>query len=68
MKKILSIVAIFLISWSQSFAQNTASDPDFMRSTGKIYVVIGVLAMTFLGIIAFLVLLERKIAKLERED
>ena len=38
---------------------------DFMHSTGKIYVVIAVLVAIFLGIIGFLVYLERKLTKLE---
>ena len=51
-----------------SFAQATTSNPDFMRSTGKIYVVVGVLVMVFVGIVLFLISLERKIARLEREN
>ncbi|MEY4926539.1 MAG: hypothetical protein RI894_975 [Bacteroidota bacterium] len=66
MQKIVSITTIFLIACVQTFAQAAASNPDFMRSTGKIYVVVGVLAMVFIGIIIFLISLERKIASLEK--
>ena len=38
-----------------------------MRSNGKIYVVIMVLATIFAGIFAYLVMLDRKITKLEKE-
>ncbi|XZF16598.1 CcmD family protein [Chitinophagaceae bacterium MMS25-I14] len=41
---------------------------DTMRSNGKIYVVVLVLATIFAGIIAFLVSLERKIKKLEKNN
>ncbi len=68
MKKILSITIILLITCIQMFAQTTAASPDFMRSTGKIYVVVGVLAMVFVGIIIFLISLERKIARLEKSE
>jgi CcmD family protein len=41
---------------------------DTMRSNGKIYVVVIVLATIFAGIFAYLVSLDRKISKLEKEN
>ena len=38
---------------------------DFMRETGKINVVVGVILLIFLGIIWYLVRLDRKLTKLE---
>ncbi|HMS51576.1 MAG: hypothetical protein IT272_08155 [Chitinophagales bacterium] len=55
-------------------AQNTANPnsqvemADFFYSSGKIYVVIGVIAIIFIGIVLFLIWLERRIAKLEKEQ
>jgi CcmD family protein len=40
---------------------------DFMRETGKIYVVYGVLVVVFLGIAGFLFILERRIRKIEKQ-
>ena len=40
-------------------------DTDFMRSMGKMYVVVGVIAAIFLGIVVYLILLDRKLTKLE---
>ena len=40
---------------------------DGMRASGKIYVVVAVLTIIFLGIALYLFLLDRKITKLERE-
>ena len=40
---------------------------DFMRSSGKIYVVIAVAAIIITGLFLYLLSLERKIKKLERE-
>ena len=65
MKKMLVTLCSFLTieMWAQTPA---AKSPDFFESTGKIYVVVGVLAMILLGIIAFLVSLERKANRLEK--
>ena len=46
------------------FAQEMATE---MRSNGKIYVVVAVLVTIFIGILLYLVRLDRKITKLERE-
>jgi len=40
---------------------------DVMRSNGKIYVVVAVIISIFIGIIFYLVRLERKMDRLERE-
>ncbi len=46
-----------------SFGQNT--DADFMSSIGKIYVVVAVIVAVFVGIVIFLIYLDRKLTKLE---
>ena len=64
-----SILSIFIILGLPliSFAQNSQpAMADTLRSEGKIYVVVLVLATIFAGIIAFLVHLDRKISKLEK--
>lgn len=40
---------------------------DLMRADGKIWVVVAVLATIFAGIFAYLIRLERKVSRLERE-
>ena len=56
---------IWIISpFSILLAQN---DADFMRSTGKIYVVVAVIVAIFVGIVIYLVSLDRKITKLENQ-
>jgi phage shock protein PspC (stress-responsive transcriptional regulator) len=40
---------------------------DTMRSNGKIYVVVAVIVTLFIGIVAYLIALDKKIAKLEQE-
>ena len=63
MKKtiILLLAQLVLITQMSAHTENF----DFMHSTGKIYVVVAVLVTIFLGIIGFLIYLERKLTKLE---
>ena len=62
---------LLLIAQLPAFAQEAAaSEPDMaqgLRSSGKIYVVVLVLATIFAGIIAFLIYLERRLSRLERD-
>ncbi len=44
-----------------------SGNADFVRSIGKIYVVVAVIVLIFIGIIAFLIYLERKLTKLENQ-
>ena len=46
------------------FAQSMA---DEMRSNGKIYVVVAVLVTIFIGIVLYLIRLDRKLTRLEKE-
>jgi hypothetical protein len=58
---------MFLLLAATANAQGTEAEmADAMRANGKIYVVVLVLATIFAGIIAYLVRLDRKINKLER--
>ncbi|MFY8020133.1 MAG: CcmD family protein [Bacteroidia bacterium] len=45
----------------------SAEQPD-LAGTGKFYVVVGVIAILFLGITAYLISLDLKIKKLEKKD
>jgi uncharacterized membrane protein len=57
-----------VISFSALLAQPNETQPDFLASTGKIYVVVAVLGIIFLGILILLISLERRLAKIEKED
>ena len=57
------LLAITLLLSTTANAQDMA---DTMRSNGKIYVVVLVLATIFAGIIAFLIYLDRKVTRIER--
>ena len=62
---------LVLATQVSSIAQTTAADnPEMasgLRASGKIYVVVLVLATIFAGIIAFLIYLERRLHRIERE-
>ena len=48
-------------------AAESIPDSDFFRSTGKINVVFAVIAIIFAGLIFYLIRLDRKITRLEKQ-
>ena len=65
MKRRLSSNLIILTLFSTLQAQS--GDTDFMRSTGKIYVVVAVILAIFAGLVVFLIYLDRKLTRLENQ-
>jgi CcmD family protein len=65
MKKIIPFLVLLLTSLNL-FAQEEVQMADQMRADGKIWVVVAVIAIVFIGIITYLVLLDRKINKIEK--
>lgn len=63
-RKILLILII--ISWLNYALAGQGTDPDFMRSIGKMYVVVSVLLVIFVILIIYLVYVDRKVRKLEK--
>ena len=67
MKKTISFIAtLIFLSLNAANAQNTGG-VDFMRNTGMMYVVVGVILIIFIGIIAYLINIDRKLTKLENQ-
>lgn len=64
MRKILIFILFLAISLPDIMAQGNR---DYMRETGKINVVVAVILVIFLGIVWYLVRLERKLTKLEHQ-
>lgn len=57
-----------LLFTAQSFAQDSQPEmADAMRSNGKIYVVVSVLAIVLAGIAIYLFALDRKITSIEKK-
>lgn len=54
------------LSLSLSASAQSVEMADSLRSSGKIYVVIAVIGAIFLGIILFLINIDRKVTKIEK--
>jgi CcmD family protein len=63
-RKIISTVFSGLLSLPLTQAQTTGGS-DFMRSTGSIWVVTGVLVITLIGLFALLIRLGQRLTKIE---
>ena len=68
MKKTKFYLPICLLLMAPNWLLAQAESPDFFRSIGKIYVVVAVIAAIFIGIVIFLIYLERRISKLENQN
>ena len=68
MKTKLALTLLFFLALAMnSSAQPVVEMADTMRAEGKIYVVVAVLTTVFLGLAAYLFLLDRRISKLEKK-
>lgn len=66
MKRLVNLLLLALMPFL-SLAQEVEM-ADTMRSNGKIYVVVGVIAIIFVGLLVYVVLLDRRLSKLEKEE
>jgi len=64
---VLACCLLNIAAMAQYNNSTNSDSTDFMRSNGKIYVVITVAAIIITGLFVYLISLERKIKKLERE-
>jgi hypothetical protein len=63
------LTLLFVTSTLQTWAQPaTTPMADLMRSNGRIYVVIAVLLTILSGLIIYLIRLDRRISRLEKEN
>lgn len=61
------LVFVLLGLSNASFAQSSDVDmADLLRQDGKIYVVVSVLGVIFIGIIVYMILIDRRLKKLEK--
>lgn len=68
MKKLISLITLILFVVQHTSAQQQIEMADAFRADGKIYVVVGILSLVFTGIVLFLIRLEMKVSKLEKEQ
>jgi len=68
-KKTAALFFMLLLHSAALFAQDKdVSVADTMRSNGRIYVVVAIVITILTGLILYLVRLDRKISKLEKES
>jgi hypothetical protein len=67
-QKMLFLLFSFFMSSLLLAQDNSVEMADTMRKEGKIYVVVAVILTIFAGIILYLVRLDRKITRLEKES
>ncbi len=67
-KKIISTLGLFFVALVALAQQTeTVEMADVMRSNGKIYVVVAVITIIFIGLFIYLIRIEGKVRKLEKE-
>ena len=60
------LLALLSFSFQIASAQQEVEMADTFRSEGKIYVVVAILVLIFVGLIGYLILLDRKVTRLEK--
>ena len=65
-KKLVCLV-VFLIGYVSAFAQDVEM-ADTMRSSGKIYVVVGTVAIVFVGLAIYLFTIDRRLTRIEKHN
>jgi hypothetical protein len=64
--KNIQLCLFLLLPFSFIYAQGNGKMADLMRSNGKIYVVVAVMLTILLGLIFYVIRLDRKISRLEK--
>ncbi len=67
LKSCMLLILMLNISFTVSAQEKTVEMADMMRSNGRIYVVVAVMLTILAGLILYIVRLDRKITKLEKE-
>jgi CcmD family protein len=67
MNKLTSIIVFFGSFLISQIATAQPEMADTMRSEGKIYVVVAILLIIFAGLVIYLVMLDRKVTRIEKK-
>jgi len=65
-KFLTALLSLFTVLAAQAQA-STVEMADTMRSEGKIYVVVGIVLIVLVGLIVYLVVMDRKVSRLEKQ-
>lgn len=66
MKYMLTFIGLLI--GAAVHAQEKVEMADAMRSEGKIYVIVGIILIILAGLVTYLFLIDRKVARLEKEQ
>jgi len=66
MKRLLNLL-VLLVMPIFTFASDVEM-ADVLHENGKIYVVVGVIAIIFIGIVVYLITIDRRLSKIEKEE
>ena len=76
MKKIAAFLLVILSFAAQAqekiavtaadYSNNGVEMADVMRSEGKIYVLVGIIVLIFIGLLAYVIQTDRRVSKLEK--
>ena len=64
----ISILTLFLLPFLTSAQSAGPEMADDMRSNGKIYIVVACVLLVLSGMIAFLLMMENRLSRLEKEN
>jgi len=69
MKKVSTLLLLIIISTFNALAQSSSGVEmaTALRSSGKIYVVVAAIVIVFVGVVAYLISIDRKLSKLEKK-
>ena len=69
LKRLLTLISLFFLSAISrgQEGENKVEMADTMRSNGRIYVVVAVVVTILIGLILYLIRLDKKITNLEKE-
>lgn len=69
MKK-LTLLLMLVLSFATAFAQQTqpVEMADALRTSGKIYVVVGTIVIIFIGLAIYLFTIDKRLKKIEKEQ
>ncbi len=65
--KHLSILLLLLLGYTTTVCAQSPEMDDALRSSGKIYVVVVVIAIIFIGLAFYLFAIDRRLKKLEKQ-
>lgn len=68
MKLLSSIIAVFFLTFSAQAQTSASWLEETMYSSGKIYVVVGVVVLILIGIFGYLVWIDKRLRKMEEEN